>query len=50
MMDYLKKQRLVKEKEMLKKAKEDPNYKPLSPTSHMPAAVPDKDKKKLDDA
>ena len=50
MMAYMKKQRLAKEKEMLKKAKEDPNYKPLSPQSHLPAAVPDKDKKKLDEA
>jgi len=50
MMAYMKKQRLAKEKEMLKKAKEDPNYKPLTPQSHLPSAVPDKDKKKLDEA
>lgn len=50
MMTYMKKQRLAKEKEMLKKEREDPNYKPLSPTTHKPAAVPQKDQKKLDDA
>jgi len=50
MMTYMKKQRLAKEKEMLEKEREDPNYKPLSPTAHKPGAVPQKDQKKLDDA
>ena len=36
---------------MLEKERDDPNYKgPLSPTAHMPTAVPQKDKKKLHDA
>ena len=50
MMTYMKKQRLAKEKEMLQKERENPNYKPLSPTAHRPTAVPKKDRKKLRDA
>ncbi len=50
MMAYMKKQRLAKEKEMLKKELADPNYKPLSPTAHKPTAIPQKDRKKLHDA
>ncbi len=50
MMAYMKKQRLAKEKEMLKKERADPNYKPLSPTAHKPATIPQKDRKKLHDA
>lgn len=35
---------------MLEKERQDPNYKPLSPTAHQPTAVPDKDKHKLQEA
>jgi len=35
---------------MLKKEREDPKYKPLSPTAHKPTAIPRKDQKKLHDA
>ena len=50
MMEYMKKQLMAKEREMLEKEKENPNYKPLSPTAHKPTIVPKKDKKKLQDA
>ena len=51
MVGYMKRQRLAKEKAMLEgRELEDPNYKPLSPTAHRPVSVPDKDRKKLEDA
>ena len=50
MMEYMKRQLQAKEREMLEKEKENPNYKPLSPTAHKPTAVPTKDQKKLQDA
>jgi len=43
----MKRRLQAKEKEMLAKEKEDPSYKPLSPTAHKPAGVPVKDKQKL---
>ena len=41
---------MAKEREMLKKEREDPNYKPLSPTAKKPPTVPEKDKDKLKEA
>jgi len=50
MMGYMKKQLLAKEREMLKKELDDPDYKPLSPTAKKPTAVPHKDLEKLAEA
>ena len=50
MMSFMKKQRLAKEREMLEKERQDPNYKPLSPTALKAPDVPIKDQQKLDEA
>ena len=50
MMDYMKKQRLAKEREMLEREEKDPNYKPLTPSAKMPPKMPEKDWHKLDEA
>lgn len=50
MMAYLRKQQLAKQQEMLEKERQNPHYKPLSPTAHKPVAVPSKDRKKMHDA
>ena len=50
MMGYMKRQLLAKEREMLKKELDDPDYKPLSPTAKKPTAVPHKDLEKLAEA
>ena len=50
MMGYMKRQLLAKEREMLKKERDDPDYKPLSPTAKKPTAVPHRDLEKLAEA
>lgn len=50
MMDFMKRQLKAKEKEMLAREKQDPTYKPLSPTAKKPTAVPKKNLDKLHEA